>query len=553
MTSRAYFIGLLICIATYSGLHLWLFQNKPLIGDDCLASTLTKKMKVPLSFTKLQNESDTETKWQHDHSSPKYYYGDSEKILFPLWHQYRQGGFPLYLIRILKNIFSPKQAVLFYHWLLGILAIIGGWLLLPKILPHYWSILTLFFFSADAHRFFSYPVGLSEPFLFPLTFFSFWLLTKEKIKYNFLAGLLLGLSFYVKVTTLYYLFSFLPFFWRSFLNKQKLKSFLLGFLPVAIPLLYFYLSFGTEETAAPLTAFSPELLFQDLFKFIGDREAHWALIMDELYYPRLRQDIWHSTKITFTSILLWGLLFFNLIGGKRGLCLKAFGSMGIFTILMVFTLPNGFFNPEYMGGMLLFISILTARSLLDIHKLIRKRITNKNVLTIIGVWLLLPWAWDNGAMMFNYVKKGPITVYDGNLAKEIVDTIEIHPQFKLYTLADEDQSRYEYFSEEKLKPIHLFQAIHNEKPRTLEQILHALGRGQLIFNTLDAYSYWWWTVEYEKDFTRFEETLKRQGITTWKYQTFGKHSDGSPKAISFYFSKSRDVAQSLLDFPHESY
>lgn len=320
----------------------------------------------------------------------------------------------------------------------------------------------------------------------------------------FTAGLLVGLAFSVKVSTLWYLplFFILVHYYRAY---KKLGRFIFACLLGALPFLCLMSIQGWVNENPPDFYFHPlGDLVKSLFSAFYQKSTFLAWLIGDHEIDALGYSS-PPLKVFPHSLLFLGLSVFAIYKDKLSRILLS-ANLAIISLMYIsfaISLENLSWN-QYLFTPSLLMTVIFARGALFLKDIkIRK-------------FLLAGLMLSNGIFAFQYLKEGGTSRYNDTPIDQVISDLVKDRVRRPYLLSEWDDGRFELLSERKVWPIRLFHFI-SEKNDFKSEVLRLFNekKGTWIMSLTDEHTYYQW----------LELEVKRRGLRTkiYSYRSYGKY------------------------------
>lgn len=383
---------------------------------------------------------------------PSLYLKNSNKILYPIFMETKNGGLPPFLIRELSRFTSPQFALVFFVWLTGLLALVVSIIFVRRTtslaLP--FTILACLSPQFILYAYSDYPDTTLSLLLVLVILLTLHVAGNRRA--FFLTGVLAGFTLYVKLAAIFFAPAILMFYW------EKIKK---NFLPIffgSLPFLVFIMATmndslrghiesraGAKNFDSFLNAFkhffidifSPEIGL--LFRILnGQKRIETVLFEYPIYLPTL--------ILGFACI---GYLAWKYMSRTALVKLSLFAVLYIVLITMIsFGLDRDFYVYTAMGAYFLTVLFVT-----NLNPTWSRKIGLIFFITLIILKLIVLMNWKTQYDVTKRSFNGCIWIYDCMVKDwEKNNLIGNHPLITLYFL---DVGQIEFFSEERIIPFHL--------------------------------------------------------------------------------------------------
>lgn len=386
-------------------------------------------------------------------NKPSLYYKSSERI-YPILLHTRASGLPHLISGQFSRIFNPSIGLMILPWILSITTFVLSFLIIKRSsgLSHLYVLAAL---TTPQFLYFTYPFFPDDYASFSVLALAFFIFVKAKsIKEFYLIGFLFGLAFYIKLAAVILLPIFFIFSYKKLISN--LKYIIQG----SIPFLILFVCITNFQDFFNLLAHEKVLVKSsqfnfDVFKYFflnqflpGFTFSH-IMALNSDYPVSISKGllIQYALQLLATSALLIAF-----VRPKNILRISVFTMLFIAgTCVVASGLNEDLIG--YMGqGHVLFIILLLM--FLDNERILARKIL---FYTLFGLFLTTRLIglinWNTEFNKYSQSFKGCVWAYDC-MVKDWNQTgiLKNHQLVTLYYL---DVGQIEYFSQEKITPIHV--------------------------------------------------------------------------------------------------
>lgn len=470
--------------------------SNPFIGDDINSSLLTRIPNIALQQTK--NDKLTFSPYSQRESLkslpakgvvrqedffPALFYSSDKGEIYPLLHENKQGGWAYIVLRSLIKLVGPESALHLWHLFCAISALTLFLLLLENWKGRLFALFGTFVLCFDPLFISLYGPSLIEKSLIPLFLLSLYIARKNSHQHFFLAGVVLGLAFSIKITILWFALTTLLIY-RKYLSWKKLFSFGIGFSLLFIPytLSINFDQFGAEVLAVDYSFYFP---FKEIFHAFFNKGAYLESFTHQEYRHWYIQQYGYNLKgidFSLLSFMALGLLTLPW-WGKR---IKVFHSSDrspywrqILTVLCfayIITVSLLRYDsivpfPEYLFPLSLPYALYIAYLLLELDQ---EKKVGKLLVTAGCIFILI----QSLTWIYTFRKSPILSHYNLKTLKEITHHLKELPEKPVYTISRFLISPVEILSDEKIWPIHLYKLPYDN----LIELIEKLPAGRILIN-----------------------------------------------------------------------